>query len=77
MLLTFLFQVGYKPEVQQIALGGFFFLSGIIFFKLEGYLPFAHAIWHIFVFLGTYYHSLAFMDLLVRNGNFMLHGKLV
>jgi len=71
--LVLVCQVGYKPEFYQVALGGFFFLSGIIFFKLDGTLPFAHAIWHIFVFLGTYYHSTALVDLLIKNGNMLLH----
>ncbi|KAL5264190.1 hypothetical protein ACHWQZ_G005318 [Mnemiopsis leidyi] len=66
-------QVGYRPEFYDVAAGGFFFLSGIIFFKLDGTLPFAHAIWHIFVFLGTYYHSIALMELLAKNGNNFLH----
>ena len=59
--------------MYEVAVGGFFFLSGIIFFKLDGTLPFAHAIWHIFVFLGTYYHSRALVDLLIKNGNMFLH----
>ena len=36
---------------------------------MDGKLPFAHAIWHIFVYLATYYHSRAFMDLLITRNS--------
>lgn len=71
--LFLIWQVGFRPELYDVAVGGFFFLSGIIFFRLDGTLPFAHAIWHIFVFLGTYYHSTALVELLIRNSKEFLH----
>ena len=33
--------------------GGAFFLLGVFFFKLDGRLPLAHAIWHLFVVFGA------------------------
>jgi len=59
-------QVGFVPELYDIGMGGACFLFGILFFKSDGKLPFAHAIWHLFVFGGTFYHSVAFIALLER-----------
>lgn len=59
-------QIGYQPELYDIGMGGASFLLGITFFKSDGKLPFAHAIWHLFVFAGTYFHSMAFIGLLER-----------
>ena len=45
--------------VDELRLGGAAYLFGVIFFKLDGRLPFAHAIWHLFVVIGTaiHYHA--------------------
>jgi len=43
----------------ELALGGLVFLSGIYFFKSDGIIPFAHAIWHCFVFFGAAIHYYA------------------
>lgn len=37
-------------------IGGFSYTFGVIFFKLEGKLPYAHLIWHLFVIGGTVCH---------------------
>ncbi|CAF0949068.1 unnamed protein product [Adineta steineri] len=39
--------------ILELAIGGLVFILGIFFFKCDGIIPFAHAIWHCFVFFGT------------------------
>lgn len=46
-------------------MGGFMFLSGVVFFKSDGLIPFAHAIWHCFVFFGTSFHYYAVYNYLI------------
>ena len=48
-----------------MALGGLMFLSGVVFFKSDGLIPFAHAIWHCFVFLGAAFHYYAVYNYLI------------
>lgn len=42
----------------MLAAGGSFYLVGVCFFKCDGKIPFAHAIWHLFVAAGASSHSL-------------------
>lgn len=48
-----------------MGLGGFAFLSGVVFFKCDGIIPFAHAIWHCFVFVGAAIHYCAIYNYLI------------
>jgi len=49
----------------EMAIGGFMFLSGVAFFKSDGLIPFAHAIWHCFVFFGATFHYYAVYNYLI------------
>ncbi|KAL4241011.1 hypothetical protein ACF0H5_001790 [Mactra antiquata] len=49
----------------ELAIGGAIYIAGVIFFKLDGVVPFAHAIWHCFVGLGALSHYYAINKYLV------------
>ena len=51
--------------VHELAIGGVIYVSGVVFFKLDGVVPFAHAIWHVFVGLGALAHFYAINKYLV------------
>lgn len=69
-------QVGYQPEQYEAIIGCLFYYSGVIFFKLDGTVPFAHTMWHIMVCLGTGYHSSAFVEMLNKNSRMLLHHEM-
>jgi len=45
--------------VWELKVGGAIYLVGVVFFKLDGRLPCAHAIWHLHVVAGSYVHYTA------------------
>nr|CAH0111468.1 unnamed protein product [Daphnia galeata] len=45
--------------VWELKLGGAFYIIGLIFFKADGRIPLAHAIWHIHVAFGASMHYYA------------------
>jgi hemolysin III len=62
MLLFFLiplFQGMHPMGMGFIFIGGACYTLGVIFFKLEGKMPYAHLVWHLFVLAGTVCHWLA------------------
>lgn len=60
--------LGVKPLLQSLTVGGFLWLAagglaytfGLVFYAWER-LPFHHAIWHVFVMLGSACHFFAVM----------------
>ena len=53
--------------IQHVIEGGGIYVLGVVFFKMDGFLPFAHAIWHLFVVLGAWWHFLAVANYLYLN----------
>ncbi len=51
----------------ELAFGGLVYCLGVVFFKSDGVIPFAHAIWHVFVALAAAIHYYAIWKYLYRS----------
>lgn len=47
--------------MNELKTGGLIYLLGICFFKADGSVPFAHAIWHLFVVMASGWHYYAIL----------------
>lgn len=56
--LAIVFAVEGTP-LNSLSVGGVFYLLGVLVFKSDGYIPCAHAIWHMFVAAGAVSHFAA------------------
>ncbi|XP_068192189.1 monocyte to macrophage differentiation factor isoform X1 [Antennarius striatus] len=75
--LLFYLSMGFLPAavlvsmtntegLQELAWGGLIYCVGVFFFKCDGVIPFAHAIWHVFVALAAAVHYYAIWRYLYR-----------
>lgn len=55
---------GHEFEGVEVQVGGILYLVGIFFFKADGKIPFAHAIWHLFVVVAAFVHYYAILKYL-------------
>ncbi|XP_050091235.1 monocyte to macrophage differentiation factor [Anopheles aquasalis] len=47
--------------MAELKFGGILYIAGILFFKADGLIPFAHAIWHMFVVIAACVHYFAIL----------------
>ncbi|XP_050959087.1 monocyte to macrophage differentiation factor 2a isoform X2 [Labeo rohita] len=57
-----------REGILELSVGGVFYCLGIVFFKSDGLIPFAHAIWHVFVAVGAGIHYYAIWRYLYAPG---------
>jgi monocyte-to-macrophage differentiation protein len=50
--------------LTELKIGGVLYILGVVFFKADGKIPCAHAIWHIFVVMAAAVHYYAILNYL-------------
>ncbi|CAL7948687.1 unnamed protein product [Xylocopa violacea] len=49
-------------NIAELKMGGLLYISGLVFFKSDGRIPCAHAIWHLFVAVAAGFHYYAILS---------------
>jgi monocyte to macrophage differentiation protein len=57
----------------ELKIGGIIYLTGVIFFKCDGRMCCAHAIWHVFVSCAASIHYFAILKYLYSDQNIHQH----
>lgn len=50
--------------MTELKFGGILYMTGVVFFKSDGSIPCAHAIWHLFVVAAAGMHYYAILNYL-------------
>jgi len=58
-----------QSGLEELQAGGAVYLLGVIFFKSDGLIPLAHAIWHVHVVIGAIIHYQAVNKYLIHPEN--------
>ncbi|XP_067137136.1 monocyte to macrophage differentiation factor isoform X1 [Centruroides vittatus] len=60
------FSMCERSGMLELTAGGLLYIVGVVFFKSDGRIPCAHAIWHLFVNVGALCHYYAICKYLLR-----------
>jgi len=60
-----------RSGLAELQTGGAVYLFGVFFFKSDGIIPLAHAIWHLHVVVGAIIHYQAVNTYLITPNNFV------
>jgi len=62
--IPFILEADFEGK-WELKVGGACYIVGVIFFKCDGFVPLAHAIWHLHVAVGASFHYYAVFTYLV------------